>query len=264
MRTRSMRLPLHALDDEAGAVGLDRLALVGHVAELVQHEAADRVVLLVLGQAELEALVDLVDRHDAGDERGAVGSPADLGRLDVVLVGDLADQLLEQVLEGDEAGRAAVLVDDDGEVHLLLAHLPQQLGHPLGLGHEPRRSGHGADRDRRRGRRARPARGPSGRRRRRRRRSIVPVTGKRLKPLRMATSTTSEMRKSPAHGDHVGPGHHHLADDRVAELEERLDELALLGLDHLALDGEVGDGEELLLGEERARPSGPCPGGSRW
>ena len=65
-----------------------------------------------------------------GTSADAVGTPADLGLLDVVLVGDLADQLLEEVLEGDEAGGAAVLVDDDGEVHLLLAHLPQQLGAP--------------------------------------------------------------------------------------------------------------------------------------
>ena len=35
----------------------------------------------------------------------------DPGRLDVVLVGDLADDLLEQVLERDEPGGAAVLVD---------------------------------------------------------------------------------------------------------------------------------------------------------
>ena len=35
--------------------------------------------------------------------------------------------------------------------------------------------------------------------------------------------------------DHVGPRHHHLAHDRVAELEDRVDELALLGLDRRLL-----------------------------
>ena len=39
---------------------------------------------------------------------------------------------------------------------------------------------------------------------------------------------------------------------------------ALLGLDHLVLDGEVGHGEQLLLRRVRARASGPCPGGARW
>ena len=33
-------------------------------------------------------------------------------------------------------GGAAVLVDDDGHVEALLLHLPQQVGHALGLGHE--------------------------------------------------------------------------------------------------------------------------------
>ncbi len=43
--------------------------------------------------------------------------------LEVELVADLADQLLEHVLEGDEPRGAAVLVDDDGEVHVLGLHL---------------------------------------------------------------------------------------------------------------------------------------------
>ena len=38
--------------------------------------------------------------------------------LDVVLVLDLADDLLDQVLDGDQAGRAAVLVEHDGDVDL--------------------------------------------------------------------------------------------------------------------------------------------------
>ena len=70
----------------------------------------------------------------------AVGQPLDLGRLDVVLVDDLPDDLLEEVLQGHEPGRAAVLVDDDGHVELVLLHLPQQLGHPLLLRHEDRRA----------------------------------------------------------------------------------------------------------------------------
>ena len=42
---------------------------------------------------------------------------------DVVLVADLPDQLLDQVLEGDDARGAAVLVDHDGEVVTAAAHL---------------------------------------------------------------------------------------------------------------------------------------------
>ena len=57
-------------------------------------------------------------------------------RLDVVLVADLADDLLEQVLDRHEARGAAVLVDHDRDLHLLALELLEQLRHPLGLGHE--------------------------------------------------------------------------------------------------------------------------------
>ncbi len=61
------------------------------------------------------------------------------GVLDVELVDDLAQQLLDDVLQGDEAGRAAVLVDHDRHVERGRAIFPQQGGDALGLRHEPRR-----------------------------------------------------------------------------------------------------------------------------
>ena len=51
---------------ELPAVDLDRLALGGHVAERSEQEAADGVPV-VLGQLDVEQLVDLVDRHAAVD-----------------------------------------------------------------------------------------------------------------------------------------------------------------------------------------------------
>ena len=51
--------------------------------------------------------------------------------------------------------------------------------------------------------------------------------------------------------DHVGTRHHHLAHDGVAELEDRVDELALFGLDRRLLRGDVGHREDLVLGDER-------------
>ena len=61
-----------------------------------------------------------------------------------MLVGDLADDLLDDVLERDDARRAAVLVDDDGHLEAALAQLAQQrveadrLGHDEAVGHERR------------------------------------------------------------------------------------------------------------------------------
>ena len=48
-------------------------------------------------------------------------------------------------------------------------------------------------------------------------------------------------------GDDVRPGHHHLADDRVAELEDGMDELLLLFLDLLLVRGHLGQRLDLLL-----------------
>ena len=64
--------------------------------------------------------------------------------------------------------------------------------------------------------------------------------------------------------DHVGPRHHHLAGDGVAELDDALDQLALLVLDHLVVGGGLDDAEQLLLGDERALLQAPCRGRSRW
>ena len=46
----------------------------------------------------------------------AVGTPAPAGAEPVVLVGDVADDLLDHVLDGHDAGLVAVLVEHDGEL----------------------------------------------------------------------------------------------------------------------------------------------------
>ena len=187
-----------------------------------------------------------------GDQGRAVGGPVDLGDLDVVLVGDLAHELLEEILEGDDAGGAAVLVDGDGEVDPLLAHLPQQIAHALGLGDEAGRPGERAD-----GSVAvAVALGPH---------EVLEVGdtdhvvdrgaghGEPAEPVEDRDLDDVGNPEVAGDGHHVGPWDHHLADDRVAELEQGLDELALLGFDLLGLHGHVGDGEQLLLGDERPR-----------
>ena len=69
----------------------------------------------------------------AAEHERAVALVDDRLGLDVVLVANLADDLLEQVLDRHQAGGAAVLVDDDRDLHLLALELLQQLGHALGL-----------------------------------------------------------------------------------------------------------------------------------
>ena len=65
--------------------------------------------------------------------------------LAVVLIGDLADDLLEDVLDRDQTGSAAVLINDDRHMHLLRLHVAQQLVDRLGLRDEVCRPHHVAD-----------------------------------------------------------------------------------------------------------------------
>ena len=169
----------------------------------------------------------------------------------VVLVGDLADDLLEQVFHRDEPGGAAVFVDDDRHVELLGLHLAQELGDAFRLGHEVRgaqalahRRGalaDGAARDE-----ILQEHEPD---------DVVGVLVVRGQP-RLAGFDRGRDRfvdgRVAFDRDHVGAGQHHLAHDGVAELEDRVDELALFGLDRSLLGRDVGHREDLLLGHERA------------
>ena len=104
---------------------------------------------------DAQPIVQLVDADLAAEDEHAVALVLDGLGLDVVLVANLADDLLEQVLDRDQARGAAVFVDDDGRLHLLALELLQQVGHPLGLGHEVRRTQQALDHA------ARPPAGPA-------------------------------------------------------------------------------------------------------
>ena len=122
-------------DCEADVVGLDDVTHGRDATEVVENAAADGVVVVVV-DVDAEKVVELLDA-DTAVEQGLVVADADDGVLDaVVLVLDFADDFFEQVLDGDEAGGAAVLVDDDGHVDALLAHVGEEVVHALRFGHE--------------------------------------------------------------------------------------------------------------------------------
>ena len=89
------------------------------------------------GVRERLAGARLLDRYAELDEhvrrRAGVDVPRpavavsfdDLRRLGVELVLDLAEDLLDQVLERDDAARSTVLVDDDRKRRALALHVPQ-------------------------------------------------------------------------------------------------------------------------------------------
>ena len=90
-------------------------------AELADEQAGHRVVVLVLGQGQSGRVGDLVGAEEAGDDPGTVGSLSEPGAVAVVLVGDVPDDLLDDVFQRDHAGRSAVLVGDDRHLEPLTA-----------------------------------------------------------------------------------------------------------------------------------------------
>ena len=146
---------LHALDGERdvqrlgvvvlvvrGRIDLqvDDVAAHAETTELGVQQAGDRLVVLALGQGHPGLLEHLVGSQETRERPGAVGTVAAAARDAVVLVEHLADDLLDEVLEGDDAVGPAELVDDDRHLHPLLAQQGQQRVELEAVGH----GGHGA------------------------------------------------------------------------------------------------------------------------
>ena len=129
--------------DEAAVLG--RRARLRHAAESLAEKPADRVDVLVV-EFDAEQVADFVEPEARADPVAARLELGDLVRARIVLVGDLADQLFDEVLERDEARDAAVLVDDEADVHGVALHLLQQRLGLHRLRHEHRGSRDPADR----------------------------------------------------------------------------------------------------------------------
>ena len=113
------------------------LAHRGNVPEMAEDEATDGVEIAVFGQVRAQSLVDFVDSH-AGLNFGRVIVDA-LDAFDqvlVVFVDDLADDLLQNVLDRDQARHAAEFVQHHGHVIAILLKLLQQFVQTLCLGDE--------------------------------------------------------------------------------------------------------------------------------
>ena len=89
---------------------------------------------------DVEQLGQVVDVGPAVDPRLVVREPDDERLLLVVLVLDLADDLLEEVLDRDQARRPAVFVEHDREVDLAPLELVEQVVDAHRFGHEDRRA----------------------------------------------------------------------------------------------------------------------------
>ena len=139
-------VPVLAQHLEAEAVEGEGLAGLGDDARFVDDEAGDGRRLLV-GQVPVHRAVEVADRHRAVDVDRAVRLRAHALHGDVVLVGDVADDLLEDVLERHQPLHLAILVDDQRDVRLALEEGVELVVEAGRIGHEPRLGGDGADVD---------------------------------------------------------------------------------------------------------------------
>ncbi len=107
----------------------------------IHDHAAERVVVGLVGmELHAETVLEVVYRdpgiHEVTARLELLHRRVLVG---VVLVADVADDLLQDVLEGDQPRRPTELVDHDGEVDPPRLHLAQERADLLGLGREEHR-----------------------------------------------------------------------------------------------------------------------------
>ena len=121
-------------DREPVAVVVEPFSDTGLSAKEAKNKSADGIEFL-RGECRAHALVEVVQSVFSADKVFvAVGD--DLGGSDVVLVDDLADELFDDVFDGDQTGGAAHFVLDDRHLRLLKPHLGQEVVEGLGFGDE--------------------------------------------------------------------------------------------------------------------------------
>src|SRR4029079_15699701 len=131
---------------EADLVLRDLVTDLGRAAEMPEHEPRDRVEVLSF-QTCPELLVEVVDRERPVDPDRRLAQPLDQLVREIELVLDVADDLLEQVLEGDDAGGGPVLVHDDGDVLTRPPEVREEGAEVLRLGNDVRSAQEVRERD---------------------------------------------------------------------------------------------------------------------
>ena len=127
----------------------ETLASFGDRSGLVNHQAGDRGCLFV-GKIPVHRTIEIADRHRAIDHHRAVRLGAHARNHDIVLVGDVTDDLLQNVLQRHHAFDFAVFINHQREVSLAAAECLQLLRYRAHLRHKPWRQGDGRDIDFRR------------------------------------------------------------------------------------------------------------------
>src|SRR3954453_819746 len=144
---RILRHP-HAVDPAlVGAIHFEQPAVLCHdrayfrdAAERGEDHAGDGLVILA-AEVGVEHLFERIDAQETADQKTSVAEVDDGRFFVLVLVGDFADDLLDDVLDGNDAGGAAVFIDDHRDLQMLALKFAQQVAHLLRFRNEVRRPG---------------------------------------------------------------------------------------------------------------------------
>ena len=211
---------------------------------MVQDQAADGVEFLV-GEIRGEGAVEVVDLglrlHPVAPR--VVDLDVAVGLVEVVLVLDVADDLLQDVLDRHQPAGAAVLVDDDRHVVARHAELAQQHVEALRLGDEYRRAQPGAQVEACLGMDAQQ------------------VLGQQDADDVVATALDDREARVPGGDDegedlveriddvddvHLRARHHHVADAGIGRRERAFDDRQCVRIEQVALEGGMQELQKLF------------------
>ena len=126
-------------DFEAEAVEGEGLADFGNHPRLVDDQPGE-VVASSSGRSQSKARLRSRIGTAPSTMKEPSGLPAHAGRHRIMLVDDVADDLLDDVFERDEALHLAIFVDDEGEMRLAPEEGVELVGDGAGVGHVPGRA----------------------------------------------------------------------------------------------------------------------------
>ena len=103
--------------------------------EGIHHQAAEGVELFI-GEVRVELIIELFDRRQPLDQEVAGGQLLDVVLvIDIVFILDIANDLFQDILDGDQSGHAAIFIDHYRHMVVGRAKFLEQHVEPLGLGH---------------------------------------------------------------------------------------------------------------------------------
>ena len=118
------------------AVKLEFLTGLGNPPRFMEHQASDGRGRLIR-QIPAEFAVEVADRHLTVDQQAAVALRPHPVDGDIVLVGDIADDLLDDILQRDDPHEGAILIDHHREMLAPVAKGLQLVEQTRGFRHEP-------------------------------------------------------------------------------------------------------------------------------